>query len=47
MPHVREFCRKHYSSVKGNWDLYKLDLDEVYLVDSSIDNVPKSRKNNL
>lgn len=22
MPQVREFCRKHYSSAKGNWDMY-------------------------
>ena len=26
------------------YSLYELDLDEVYVVDSSIDNVPKSRK---
>jgi hypothetical protein len=22
MPQVRDFCRKHYSSAKGNWDMY-------------------------
>lgn len=29
------------------YSLYELDLDEVYVVESSIYNVPKSRKNSL